>query len=70
MVFVGFLKSNQENVKVSLYVRTVGEILALFSVKNILLEIFKYYRQWPMPIYIVVHDLYNTMDFYRTQVRS
>ena len=28
------LKSNQENVKVSLSVRTVGEILALFSVKT------------------------------------
>jgi len=29
------LKSDQENVKVSLSVRRVGEILALFSVKNI-----------------------------------
>jgi len=37
------IKSNQENVKASLSVRTVGEILPLFSVKNTLLEVFKYY---------------------------
>ena len=54
----------------SLYVRILGEILTLFSVKNIsLLEMCKYYISTDYANPYIVDGFYNILDFYQTQVQ-